>query len=105
MNLNIKTKNFELTPSIRTYIEEKVGSLDKLLESLNETGACEMDFEAGKENNHHNKGVVFYAEANLVVPGRLIRVRKDNEDLHAAIDAVKQVLLEQVKEYKETNNL
>lgn len=105
MNLNIKTKNFELTPSIRTYIEEKVEYIDRLIKTLDSTGACEMNFEAGKESNHHNKGAIFYAEANLKVPGKLIRVKKTNEDLHAAIDEVKQVLAEEVKEYKETNNL
>jgi putative sigma-54 modulation protein len=101
MKINITTKNFELTPSIREYIEEKMDYLDKFVEGWSSTGGVELDFDAGRETNHHNKGQVYYAEANLKVPGKMIRAQKRAEDLHAAVDAVKEVLAEEIKEYKE----
>ncbi|MFA5053430.1 MAG: ribosome-associated translation inhibitor RaiA [Parcubacteria group bacterium] len=103
MKINIITKNFELTPAIREYIEGKMDYLDRFVEKWAMTGGVELDFDAGRTTNHHNKGQVYYAEANLKIPGKLIRVRKENEDLHAAIDAVKEILAQEIKEYKEKN--
>jgi ribosomal subunit interface protein len=101
MKTNITTKNFELTPSIKEYIEEKMDYLDKFTGEWASAGGVELDFEAGRTTNHHNKGQVYYAEANLKVPGKMIRAQKNSDDLHAAIDAVKEVLAEEIKEYKE----
>lgn len=104
MKINIKTKNFDLTPSIKGYVEEKMNYIEKLLGDIDRDGAVLLDFEVGKMNMHHNKGGVFYAEANLGVPKRVIRVEKTNDDLHAAIDEVREVLARELKEYKEINN-
>ncbi|MFA4999381.1 MAG: ribosome-associated translation inhibitor RaiA [Parcubacteria group bacterium] len=101
MKINITTKNFELTPAIKDYIDDKMDYLDKFVEEWAGTGGVELDFDAGRTTNHHNKGQVYYAEANLKVPGRMIRARKESEDLHAAIDAVKEILAQEIKEYKE----
>ncbi len=102
MKINIKAKNFDLTPSIKGYIEEKMNYIQKLLGDLDLDGAILLDFEVGKMNMHHSKGEVFYAEANLGVPKKVLRVEKTHEDLHAAIDEVKEVLARELKEYKET---
>ncbi len=75
--------------------------LDKFVGEWASTGGVELDFDAGRDTNHHNKGPVYYAEANLKVPGKMIRVRKKEEDLHAAVDSVKEVMAEAIKEYKE----
>jgi putative sigma-54 modulation protein len=101
MKINITTKNFDLTPAIREYIQDKMDSLDKFVEEWTMTGSVEADFDAGRTTNHHNKGNIYYAEVNLKVPGKLLRAQKTEEDLHAAIDAVKEVLAEEIKEYKE----
>ncbi|MCK9187268.1 MAG: ribosome-associated translation inhibitor RaiA [Candidatus Colwellbacteria bacterium] len=101
MKINISTKNFDITPSIKSYIEEKMNYLDRFTEEWLAEGGVEMDFDAGKTTNHHNKGNIYYAEANLKVPGNFIRVRKVAEDLHTAIDEVKEVMAQEVKEYKE----
>lgn len=101
MKINITAKGFELTPAIRDYIEEKMGYIEKFAENWSAEGSAELDFEAAKTTKHHNKGDVFYAEANLKIPGTLIRVQKTNKDLHAAIDEVKEVMAKKIKEYKE----
>jgi putative sigma-54 modulation protein len=101
MKVNIKTKNFELTEAIREYIQTKMDYLDKFVSDWEKDGGVEVDFEAAKDTNHHNKGNIYYAEANLIVPGKTIRVEKNADDLHAAIDEVKEVLANEIKEYKE----
>ena len=105
MKINITVKNLEISPSIKEYIENKMSSLDKFMKKWEAKGSVELNFDAGRTTKHHNKGNVYYAEANLKVPGNMIRVRKTNEDLHVAIDAVKEVLAEEIKKYKEKNKL
>jgi len=101
MNINITVKNLELSPAIKEYIEKKMNSLDKFMKKWETEGSVELNFDAGRMTKHHHKGNVYYAEANLKVPGNMIRARKTNEDLHAAIDEVKEVLAEEIKQYKE----
>ncbi len=101
MNINIKAKGFDLTPAIREYTEEKMSHIERFVQKWDMEGGVELNFEVAKTTGHHNKGDVFYAEANLKVPGKLLRAEKEAEDLHAAIDAVKDMLAEEVKQYKE----
>lgn len=100
MKINITVKNFELTPSIKEYIEKKMSVLDKLITKWVETGSAEINFDAGRTTKHHHKGMIYYAEANLQVPGKMIRAKRTSDDLHAAIDATRDILAEELKEYK-----
>ena len=59
-----------------------------------------IDADVGMRSTHHNKGKIYYAEVNVQIPGKLVRVEKDAEDLYKAIDKVKdhmKVELEKVK--------
>ena len=100
MKINLKTKNFILTPSIKNYLEQKLNSLDKFLPGDESISA---DVELSKTTKHHQKGDVFRAEINLHVPGRLIRTVAEKWDLRVAIDAVKDELQREIKSNKEKN--
>lgn len=100
MKINLKAKNFSLTPSIEAYLKEKINSLDKFL-SLDDS-IC-ADIELAKTTKHHQKGEIFRAEVNLKVPGRLIRAAAEEWDLRVAIDAVKDNLQREIKSNKEKN--
>lgn len=101
MNIHILTKNFELTSSIKEYIENKMNSLTKFMKEWIEADSVEISFEVGRSTRHHNKGDVYYAEANIKIPGGMIRAQKSAEDLHLAIDAVKEILSRKIKKHKE----
>lgn len=101
MILNIKAKNLELTPSIKTYIEEKILPLGNFLKKWEEEGAVEVDFEIARTTNHHHKGEVFYAEINMTVAGKLLRADCDGEDVHAVVDKVKDKIKKEVVSFKE----
>jgi len=96
MNLNINGTGIDLTGAIKQYVEEKFGDLDKFFDNIQRA-----DVDIGKRGEHHNKGEIFYAEANVHVPGKDIRIVKDSEDLYKAIDKVKDHLKSELKEYKE----
>ncbi len=96
MNINIKGTGIELTDAIKQYVNEKFGDLDKFFDNIQR-----FDIDIGKRSVHHNKGKIFYAEANVHVPGKDIRVVKDTEDLYKAIDKVRDHLKGELKELKE----
>ncbi|MBI2446623.1 MAG: ribosome-associated translation inhibitor RaiA [Parcubacteria group bacterium] len=100
MKINLKTKNFSLTPSIKNYLEQKLNSLDKFLPGDESISA---DVELGKITNHHQKGDIFRAEVNLKIPGRLIRAVAEKWDLRVAIDAIRSELQKEIKINKEKN--
>ncbi|MEK7178103.1 MAG: ribosome-associated translation inhibitor RaiA [Patescibacteria group bacterium] len=98
MKIDLKTKNFEITPSIRTYLQDKLNAVDKFLPNDESIFA---DVELAKTTKHHQKGDIFRAEVNLKMPGRLIRAVAETWDLHAAIDIVKDDLQREITMNKE----
>lgn len=98
MNLNIKATNFELTPEIKDYVQEKMDMLEKYLGDIQ---VVQADFEVALSTRHHSKGEIYSAECNLSVPNELIRVEKTEADLYKAIDKVKDHLKVSIGKYKE----
>jgi len=93
MTINIKATNMELTDAIREFTLEKVESLSHYFDNIQAA-----DVEIGVDPQ--NKAKPFFAEVNLSVPGKLIRVSKNSEDLYKAIEKVKdhmKVELEKIK--------
>ena len=99
MKIKIKATNLELTPAIKEYVETKMTMLNKYLSGITPV-LCE--FEVSLTTNHHLKGEIFRAEANLSFPGQMLRVEKTEKDLYKAIDKVKDHLGPMIKKYKET---
>jgi len=100
MKIDLKTKNFEITLSIKTYLQKKLDTLDKFLPKDESIFA---DVELAKTTKHHHKGDIFKAEVNLKMPGRLIRAVAEEWDLRAAIDVVKDKLQGEITMNKEKN--
>ncbi len=100
MNLDIKATNLELTPAIKEYIETKIAGLSKFVEKWEKIGAIEARFELAKISNHHNKGEVYHAEANLTLDGQFVRAEASGEDAHAVIDKVKDIMKAEITKLK-----
>ena len=98
MKLSIKTTNLELTPEIKKAIEEKVATLDKFISHIKTP--VEAFVEVALETRHHKKGKIYYAEANIQVPGQIIRAEAEEEDIYQAINRIKDELHRLLKEYK-----
>jgi len=103
MKINIKSTDLDLTPALKEYIEEKIGSLAKFLRRWDPEGVVEVYVEVGRTTKHHHKGNVFRAEADLRVPGRVLRAEDEDWDIRAAVDRVKDKLKREVEKYKETH--
>lgn len=77
----------ELTDNIKSYIDEKIGGLDKYWDKI-----IDANVEVGLINKHHQSGNIYRCEVNLRVPGKMLRVKKTEKDLYKAIDKVKDHL-------------
>ena len=94
MNIAIKGTHLDLTPSIKQYVEEKVGHLEKFINVME--AKVELD-----RDKHHHSGQVFRAEVMLVVGGKLMRADATAEDIYSAVDLVIPKLKEQVAKFKD----
>lgn len=95
MNIIIKSKNFELTDAIKSFVNEKVGALGRFEAKILE---ARVDLERGTK---HNTGDVFRAEIMMYAPKELLRGEGDASDLYAAIDLAIQKVKIQLEKYNE----
>ncbi|MEK7608386.1 MAG: HPF/RaiA family ribosome-associated protein [Patescibacteria group bacterium] len=100
MNLDISGKGIELTPSIKIFIEEKLGGIAKFIQKFDEEGAAELRVLIGRSTAHHHKGEVYFASANLQIPGKELRAEDLDADVRVAIDGVRRKLLSEIETYK-----
>jgi putative sigma-54 modulation protein len=98
MKVTIKATNLKLTPGIKKAIEEKITTLDKFISPLDTS--VEAFIEVALETRHHKKGKIYYAEANIKVPDKIIRAEAREENIYKAINTVKDELQLLLKKYK-----
>lgn len=96
MITTIHAKGMELTAPMREYAEEKILGLEKFFDNI-----IKAEIDMGLLSQHHNKGKIYYAEVNLFLPGKVVRVVKESEDLYKAIDKVKDHLKNELETTKQ----
>lgn len=111
MKIVIKTKGIKLNQALRDFIKEKIESLEKFSEILQEKyfsspspqGKAKVQIwvEIGKITKHHRKGPVFWAECQMRFPKKSLRSTAQSEDLRLAITEVKDELQRQLKRYRD----
>lgn len=82
MDIIISGKNFKLTPSLKQYVEEKVGKLARYWNKIIRA-RVELDVD-----HNQKSGDIYRVETLLEVPGPDIRMGTKSSDMHAAIDEV-----------------
>lgn len=102
MQINLLSKNIELTDEIRDYALKRVTNLEKFLSSIPEDGGeIKATFEVSKSTNHHRAGDVFHADCSMLINGDKFYAESDHEDIHAAIDEVKEKLFNEITKNKD----
>ena len=102
MKTNIKATNIALTEAISSYLTEKLAYIEKLLPVGDDSIIA--DVELAKETKHHLHGEVFKAEINLRSAGKNFYSVAHEEDLYAAIDAMRDEITRQIKTGFEKKN-
>lgn len=99
MQTDIKATNIELTDAIRTYVQQKIDTLDAKVARFGEVVRAEV--EVGRTTKHHKKGPeVFRAEVHVRLPGKLVYASADHEDLYTAINNAKKEAERQIAAFK-----
>jgi ribosomal subunit interface protein len=99
MQVTIKTTNFIATPEISSYLNNKLESVRKLIDSKDTTALCEVELE--RTTTHHQGGRVYRAEFNIrTAAAGLIRVESTEEGMEAAIDVAKDEAIKRLRRKK-----
>ena len=94
MALKITGKNMELTPTVRRYIERKLGKLNRYLPNIIES---KVEFSEEKTKSPQQHFVV-----RVTVSGNNIRLHSEErgEDLFQAIDKIAAIVTRQLEHHK-----
>jgi putative sigma-54 modulation protein len=95
MNLDIHGRNLAISSRIQTYVERKVGRLDRYMPDITEV---RVDLGEEKSNRAGNR-----MTAQITVRhkrGTILRAEERTNDLFAAVDAVVDKIYRQIERYK-----
>lgn len=99
MKTHIKTKNIDLTDSIKSHVETKVSELEKFIHHPLES--VEVWVEVGKSTMHHKQGDVFEAVIDVKMPGNVARAEESTNDLYNSVNQVVDELKRELRKIKE----
>lgn len=95
MRFNIRGKNLEVTSSIKSYIEEKIGRLDKYFENPEDITATVLIKLRGNDQ---------VVEATINANKFILRGEESHKDLYASIDKVSDKIERQIRKNKTRMN-
>jgi len=100
MKINIKATNVELTDTIRDYLDKKMVSVEKIINSPQTEPI--VNIEIGKTTNAKRSGSDLYkAEITMEIAGKLYRYSAEEAELYAAIDKMKDEIVREIRKDKE----
>lgn len=91
MKFNIHGNKVDITPAIKSYIEEKIGKLDKYFENSQDISATIVVKVRGKEQ---------IVEVTIPIHKAILRGEQSHDDLYAAIDLVSDKIERQIRKNK-----
>ncbi len=89
MKFIIVGKNIEVTPGLRSNVEEKIGKLEKYF-----SPDTEVHVTLSVEKERHK------IEVTIPVKGSIIRSEQVSNDMYISIDLVEEIIERQLKKYK-----
>ena len=89
MRFTIVGKNIDVTPGLRSAVEEKIGKLEKYF-----TPETEAHVTLSVEKDRQK------IEVTIPVKGNIIRSEQVSNDMYVSIDLVEEIIERQLKKYK-----
>jgi ribosomal subunit interface protein len=97
MEIRIKTTDYEITPDVRSYLDERLAHLEKLLGADSETARCEVEIGRAAGRPRHGANI-WFAEIQIIQSaGKRIVATNNSESINGAIDDVKVEAERQLK--------
>jgi len=104
MDIQLQTTNLDLTDALRTAIYNKLDDALRALGSVSRE-AVRVHVEVEKTTRRHPQERederLYRAEANVTVPGRLIRAEGSGDDVERAIVEMKHHLTREIRSWRE----
>lgn len=94
MQLIITGKNVEVTDWLRSYVEKKIGKLDRYLPGI---GEARVELAVEKTKSAQDRQVV---QVTVRSNGTILRVEEKSADMFASIDTAVDKLHRQIARYK-----
>ena len=95
MQILVKTKNVQVSESLKSYIETKVGNLDRFMPNIHE---ARVDLAARSAKSAQDRQV---AQITLHSgDGAFLRTEESSSDLRASLDIAIEKMERQIKKYK-----
>lgn len=98
-SLDITGITYTVSPSLKRYIEKKIGRLDRYL-PRHARKTVTADVKLREVNRDH--GNKYEAEVILTVPDKTLTAKDTTVNMFAAIDIVEQKAVAQLKKYKQS---
>ena len=89
MKFTIVGKNIDVTPGLRTAVEDKLGKLEKYF-----TSDTNVNVTLSVDKERHK------IEVTIPVKGKIIRSEQVSNDMYVSIDLVEEIIERQLKKYK-----
>ena len=90
MNLSVSGHHLDVTPALRSYVQEKIGRVTRHFDHVIDAHVILTANKLGQK-----------AEVTLHVPGKDLHCESEEGDLYAAIDVLADKLDRQVLKYKD----
>ena len=95
MEIVIRGDNVDITPRLQSYVERKIGRLDRYMPNIVDVN---VDLAEEKANRNGDRQVAQITVRNA--RGTILRAEERTTDLVAAIDAVVDKMYRQIERYK-----
>ena len=89
MHFIITGKNIDVTPGLKSAVEDKIGKLEKYF-----TPDTEVHATLSVEKDRHK------IEVTIPVKGNIIRSEQVSNDMYVSVDLVEEIIEKQLKKYK-----
>jgi putative sigma-54 modulation protein len=99
MKFIIKSKDLKISQELNSYIEKRIGKLEKFLEDIN-SELIEAVVEFEKIIGRQKKGEIFQGHINLQFPGKFFRSEVRGDNFFSMIDDAKEELDDEIRKYK-----
>ena len=101
MDIRIKTTDYQMTPEVSAYLDERIASIQKHLGGDEDRARCEVEIGRAAGGQKHGANM-WFAEVNLILTGGpTIHATNNASNVNTAIDDVKEEVLSQLRTEKE----
>jgi len=100
MEVRVKTTEYQMTPEVSNYLEDKIAQIEKSAGA--DWAQARIEVEVGRATGHHkHSDYMYFAEFQVLRPGNSRLVATNHEPtVNAAIDNAKDELLRQLRQEK-----